>query len=225
MLGDSDTLQVGQRAIAIGNPFSLDRTVTVGVISALGRSLDSENGEILVGLIQTDASVNPGNSGGPLVNSKSEIIGVNTAIISPAGGSVGIGFAISINTAKNVMKQLIEKGRVSHPYFGISGASVEEFPTEVGLRASQGVLIVDIIIGTGADKAGLRGSDYEVTLDELKYPAGGDIIVAIDGKKIRTVENIKEVLSTKEVGDSMVVEYIRDDGNKRNVTVILEERP
>ncbi|MFQ5975714.1 MAG: S1C family serine protease, partial [Candidatus Hydrothermarchaeales archaeon] len=224
-LGDSDTLKVGQKAIAIGNPFSLDRTVTTGVISALGRTLDTESGDILVGLIQTDASINPGNSGGPLVNSKGELIGVNTAIISPAGGSVGIGFSIPINTAKKVMQQLIEKGKVSHPYLGITGASAEEFPEEVGLKTIQGVLVVDVFLGSPADKAGLQGSDEFVTIDEIIYPAGGDIITTIEGNKIRTVENIMEILNRKDVGDEIQVEYVRDDGTKGAVKVVLEARP
>ncbi len=223
-LGDSDSLKVGQKAIAIGNPFSLDRTITTGVISALGRTLDSEKGDILVGLIQTDASINPGNSGGPLVNSKGEIVGVNTAIISPAGGSVGIGFAIPINTAKKIMQQLIETGKVSHPYLGITGASVEDFPEEVGLSANQGVLIVDVLLDSPADKAGLQGSGEFVTINDIRYPAGGDIIISIDENKIRTVENIIEILSKMDVGDEIQVEYQRD-GTKGTAKVILEERP
>ncbi|MFQ6136865.1 MAG: trypsin-like peptidase domain-containing protein [Candidatus Hydrothermarchaeales archaeon] len=223
-LGDSDALKVGQLAIAIGNPFELERTVTTGVISALNRTLDTEEGDILVGLIQTDASINPGNSGGPLVNSKGEIIGVNTAIISPAGGSVGVGFAIPINTAKKVMAQLIEKGKVSHPWLGITGANVEEFPDAVGLPAGEGVLIVDVFIGSPADEAGLRGSDYEVTIAGMKYPAGGDIIIEVDGNKIKTMENLIEYLSRKDVGDEIQIRFVRDS-EENVVKVILEERP
>jgi len=224
-LGDSDQIKVGQKALAIGNPFSLDRTITTGVVSSVNRTLDTETGDILVNLIQTDASINPGNSGGPLLNSKGEVIGVNSLIISPAGGSVGIGFAISINTAKDIMKQLIENGKVSRPHLGITGASVEELPAEIGLQASEGVLIVDVFVGSPADKASLRGSDFTVTINMIEYPAGGDIITNIDGDKIKTIGDILVVLSRKNVGDEIQVEYIRDDSTKGTVKVVLEERP
>jgi len=224
-LGDSDQIKVGQKAIAIGNPFSLDQTITTGVVSSLNRTLDTETGDILVNLIQTDASINPGNSGGPLLNSKGEVIGVNSLIISPAGGSVGIGFAISINTAKDVMKQLIENGKVSRPHLGITGASVGELPAEIGLQASEGVLIVDVFVGSPADKASLRGSDFTVTINMIEYPAGGDIITTIDGDKIETIGDILVVLSRKDVGDEIQVEYIRYDNTKGTVKVVLEERP
>jgi putative serine protease PepD len=222
-LGDSDNISVGMTAIAIGNPFSLERTVTVGVVSSVNRTLDAETGDIIFGIIQTDASVNPGNSGGPLVNTKAEVIGINSAIISPVRGSVGIGFAIPINTAKKVMKQLIEKGKVSRPYLGITGGSVSEFPPELELP-EKGVLIVDVIIDSPADKAGLMGSGTEVQVGSLIYPFGGDIIISADGEQIDTIENLLEFLSKKEVGDVVTIKYLRDSA-QGIAEVRLEERP
>ncbi len=222
-LGDSDKVRVGMTAIAIGNPFALERTVTVGVVSSVNRTLDAETGDIIFGIIQTDASVNPGNSGGPLVNSRSEVIGINSAIISPVRGSVGIGFAIPINTAKKVMTQLIETGSVSRPYLGISGGSVSTFPPELELP-EKGVLIVDVLIDSPADKAGLIGSDTEVQVGSMTYPFGGDIIISADDEQIETIEGLLEFLSKKEVGDVVTIRYLRE-GVEGSSDVRLEERP
>ena len=223
VLGDSDRVQVGMTAIAIGNPFALARTVTVGVVSSVNRTIDAETADIIFGIIQTDASINPGNSGGPLVNSRSEVIGINSAILSPVKGSVGIGFAIPINTAKKVMAQLIETGRVSRPYLGITGGSVADFPAELGLP-EKGVLIVDVITGSPADKAGLRGSGTEVRVGSTTYPVGGDVITSLDGSGIKTIEDLLEQLQKKEVGTTVTFGVIRD-GAEISVDVLLEERP
>jgi len=222
-LGDSNKIKVGMTAIAIGNPFSLERTVTVGVVSSVNRTLDAETGDIIFGIIQTDASVNPGNSGGPLVNSKGEVIGINSAIISPVQGSVGIGFAIPINTAKKVMAQLIEKGRVSRPYIGISGGSTADFPPDLNLP-EKGVLVIDVLIGSPADKAGLLGSASEVTVGMVRYPVGGDVITALDNTEINAVEDLLESLSKKDVGDTVTIKYLRN-GERKTGVLILEERP
>jgi S1-C subfamily serine protease len=222
-LGDSDNISVGMTAIAIGNPFSLERTVTVGVVSSVNRTLDAETGDIIFGIIQTDASVNPGNSGGPLVNSKGEVIGINSAIISPVRGSVGIGFAIPINTAKKVMTQLIEKGKVSRPYLGITGGTVSAFPPELGLP-EKGVLIVDVIIDSPADKARLIGSGTDVQVGSMIYPFGGDVIISADNEQIDTIEALLEFLSKKEVGDAVIIGILRDNVES-TVEVRLEERP
>ncbi|MFH1774181.1 MAG: trypsin-like peptidase domain-containing protein [Methanobacteriota archaeon] len=197
-LGDSDALRAGMRAIAIGNPFRLDGTITAGVISALNRTLITDEGYIIVNVIQTDASINPGNSGGPLVNSRGEVIGINTAIFSPVQGSVGIGFAIPINTAKRVMKQLIEKGSVAHPWLGISGKDLTE-----------GVLIASVVSGSPAEKAGLKE---------------GDVITSIDGRKVKEMVDIVQHLGTRSVGDSVEMGFIRD-GEQKFVNVTLGKRP
>lgn len=225
VLGDSNALRAGQRAIAIGNPFRLDRTITVGVISALNRTLRASDGYIIVNVIQTDASINPGNSGGPLTNSKGEVIGINTAIFSPVQGSVGIGFAIPINTAKKVMKQLIEKGSVAHPWVGISGLDItEEIFKALNLPAREGVLVVEVVAGSPADKAGLRGGSTEKAVENQQIKAGGDIIITIDGRKVMAMENIVQHLSTKSVGDAIEIGFIRD-GKQKSVALTLGERP
>ncbi len=225
VLGDSNALRAGQRAIAIGNPFRLDRTITVGVISALNRTLRAGDGYIIVEVIQTDASINPGNSGGPLTNSKGEVIGINTAIFSPVQGSVGIGFAIPINTAKKVMKQLIEKGSVAHPWIGISGLDItEEIFKALNLPAREGVLVVEVVAGSPADKAGLRGGSTEKAVGNQQIKAGGDIIITIDDRKVRAMENIVQHLNTKNVGDAVEIGFIRD-GEQKSVLLTLGERP
>lgn len=224
-LGDSDALRIGMRAIAIGNPFRLDRTITTGVISALNRTLRTEEGYIIVNVIQTDASINPGNSGGPLVNSKGEVIGINTAIFSPIQGSVGIGFAIPINTAKKVMKELIEKGSVSHPWLGISGTDItEEISKALNLPVKEGVLVVSVVSGSPADKAGLRGGSKEMVVGRMRIIAGGDVITSIDGRKVKAMLDISMHLSARSVGEVIDLGIIRG-GEQKSVNVTLGRRP
>ncbi|MFQ6137427.1 MAG: S1C family serine protease, partial [Candidatus Hydrothermarchaeales archaeon] len=176
-LGDSNSLRVGQLAIAIGNPFGLDNTITVGVISALNRTLRSRNNYEIGGVIQTDASINPGNSGGPLVNSKGEVIGMNTAIFSPIRGSIGIGFAIPINTAIEVAGELIEHGKVIRPWLGITGMTVtEDVAKALDLPVERGVLIVSVAKDSPAEKAGLRGGSELSIVGTRAIVTGGDII-------------------------------------------------
>ncbi len=224
-LGDSDALRVGMRAIAIGNPFRLDRTITTGVISALNRTLRTEEGYIILNVIQTDASINPGNSGGPLVNSKGEVVGINTAIFSPIQGSVGIGFAIPINTAKKVKKELIEKGSVSHPWLGISGTDItEEISKALNLPVKEGVLVVSVVSGSPAEKAGLRGGSKEIVVGRMQILAGGDVITSIDGRKVKAMLDISQHLITRSVGDIVEIGFIRG-GEQKSVNVTLGRRP
>ncbi len=223
VLGDSSKIKVGMRAIAIGNPFEFERTVTTGVISAVNRTIISATGEPMTSLIQTDASINPGNSGGPLINSRGEVIGINTAIIAPAGGSVGIGFAIPVNRAKKAMEELITTGKVAHPWLGITGGAIAEFPPEIAFPVDDGVLVVEVAPGGPADEAGLRGSSEEVVVDNFAYPIGGDIITAVNGKTISFVEELLEFISTKEVGDAIELSVVRD-GKEMKVRVTLGER-
>jgi len=225
-LGDSDQLQVGQLAIAIGNPFGLDRTVTRGVVSALGRSLRSDTGRQMRSIIQTDAAINPGNSGGPLLNSRGEVIGINTAIFSPSGGSVGIGFAIPINTAKRLAPQLIARGRVSHPWMGISGVDITPAVARaLNLPTKEGVMVAQVSPNGPAARAGLRGSQRRMRVGNYMVAVGGDILVALDGKKITSVDDLTAYLDDKKKpGDELRVELLRD-GKSTTVAIRLGELP
>jgi putative serine protease PepD len=225
-LGDSSQLQVGQMAIAIGNPFGLDRTVTRGVVSAVGRSLKSDTGRQIRNVIQTDAAINPGNSGGPLLNSRGEVIGVNTAIFTPSGGSVGIGFAVPVNTVKKLLPQLIARGRASHPWLGISGMDVNPTVAKaLSLPAKEGVMIAQVAPNGPAARAGLRGSQRRVRVGNFMVNVGGDIIQTLDGEPVATVDDLTAFLDDrKRVGDEVRVDLLRD-GKALTLTVRLGELP
>jgi S1-C subfamily serine protease len=225
-LGDSSQLQAGQMAIAIGNPFGLDRTITRGVVSAVGRSLKADSGRQIRNVIQTDAAINPGNSGGPLLNSRGEVIGINTAIFTPSGGSVGIGFAVPVNTAKKLLPQLIARGRASHPWLGISGMDINATVAKaLSLAAKEGVMIAQVAPNGPAARAGLRGSQRRVRVGNYMVNVGGDIIQTLDGEKITTVDDLTAFLDErKKVGDEVRVDVLRD-GKAVTVTVRLGELP
>jgi len=225
-LGDSSQLQVGQLAIAIGNPFGLERTVTKGVVSAVGRTLKSETGRQIRNVIQTDAAINPGNSGGPLLNSRGEVIGINTAMFTPSGGSVGIGFAVPINTAKALLPQLLARGRASHPWLGISGLDITpNVARTLSLPASEGVLIAQVTPNGPAAKAGLRGSQRRMRVGNVMVGVGGDIITSLDGEKIASVDDLTAFLDErKKAGDEVRVEVLRD-GKPMAVMIRLGELP
>ncbi|MGD0263514.1 MAG: trypsin-like peptidase domain-containing protein [Candidatus Methylomirabilota bacterium] len=225
-LGDSAQLQVGQMAIAIGNPFGLDRTVTRGVVSALGRSLQADTGRQIRNVIQTDAAINPGNSGGPLLNSRGEVIGINTAIFTPSGGSVGIGFAIPVNTAKKLLPQLIARGRASHPWLGISGMDVTpDLARAMNLPAKEGVMVARVASGSPAERAGLRGAQRRVRVRNYMFAIGGDIILALDGQKIASVDDLTGFLDeNKKAGEDVRVDVLRD-GKPMSVVARLAELP
>ncbi|MFN3477463.1 MAG: S1C family serine protease, partial [Candidatus Methylomirabilales bacterium] len=225
-LGDSSRLQVGQLAIAIGNPFGLDRTITTGVISSLGRTLRAESGRIMRGIIQTDAAINPGNSGGPLLNARGEVIGINTAIFSPTGGSVGIGFAIPIDTAKRFLPELIAKGRVSHPWLGISGMDITpELAKDLDLPAKEGILVAQVYPNSPAARAGLRGGRKPIRIGNTIVSLGGDIITAIDGRKLSSIDDLTTYLDyERKVGDEVKLEVLRD-GRSLSIPVRLGELP
>jgi putative serine protease PepD len=225
-LGDSSQLQVGQLAIAIGNPFGLERTVTRGVVSAVGRTLKSETGRQIRNVIQTDAAINPGNSGGPLLNSRGEVIGINTAIFTPSGGSVGIGFAVPVNTAKKLLPQLIARGRASHPWLGISGLDVTPAVARtLSLPATEGVMIAQVAPNGPAAKAGLRGSQRRIRVGNAMVGVGGDIVMSLDGEKITSVDDLTAFLDErKKPGDDIRVEVLRD-GKPITLVVRLGELP
>jgi S1-C subfamily serine protease len=225
-LGTSADLRVGQTAIAIGNPFRLDRTLTTGVISSLGRPLNTESGRPIFDVIQTDAAINPGNSGGPLLNTKGEVIGVNTAIVSPSGGSIGLGFAVPIDTVKRVANSILEKGYYPHPWLGISGISiVPELAELLDLPVERGVLVAEVTRGQAAANAGLCGGDRGVRVGSYVVPVGGDILIGIDGASVRAMEDIVRYLETKtEVGQLVELTIMRD-GREQVVQVRLGEQP
>ena len=225
VLGDSDSLRVGQSAIAIGNPFGLDNTITVGVISALDRTLRSRNNFEIQGIIQTDASINPGNSGGPLLNSRGEVIGINTAIFSPIKGSIGIGFAIPINSAREVAEALITHGKVIRPWLGITGYTITEHSSEVlDLPVKTGVIIASVVEGGPADIAGLKGGEDLTVVGSRAIVVGGDIITKFGETEINTMDELVEAILERDVGDEVKIEYRRND-KKGDTTVKLKERP
>lgn len=228
-LGRVDTLRVGQRVIAIGNPFGLERTLTTGVISALGRII--ENNAFLGEVIQTDAAINPGNSGGPLLNSRGELIGVNTAIFSPSGASAGIGFAIPVSTVKRVVPLLITEGHYPHPWLGIRGFDITPDLAARFRRggldwpADRGVLVVAVYRNSPAALAGLRGGTQRVRVGNLILPIGGDLIVGIDGTPIKDQRDLTLYLEEHtRVGQTVQLTIIRG-GREQTLPVTLAERP
>lgn len=225
-LGDSGALQVGQLAIAIGNPFGLDRTVTTGVISSLNRSLRADNNREMRGIIQTDAAINPGNSGGPLLNSRGEVIGINTAIFSPSGGSVGIGFAIPVNTAKRLTPQLIATGRVRHPWLGIAGITLSpELARALDLPVEKGVLVAQVYPRSPAARAGLRGGQRRLRVGNTILAVGGDILTAADGKPVESMDWLVAYLDDeKGVGQAVELTLRRGKETVR-LSVTLGELP
>jgi putative serine protease PepD len=223
-LGDSSNLKVGQKAIAIGNPFGLERTLTVGIVSSVGRTLRAVNGRLMRGIIQTDAAVNPGNSGGPLLDSSGRMIGITTAIFSPVGANIGIGFAIPVNTAKKIVPQLIEKGRVSRPWLGITGQDINADMASLLKLPSSGILVAKVEKGSPAEKAGIKGGKDAVMIGNLRIIVGGDLIVAIDGKPIKNMDQVVEEIESKEIGQSIELTVVRDR-KQRIVKVKLAEMP
>jgi S1-C subfamily serine protease len=225
-LGTSSNLRVGQTAIAIGNPFRLDRTLTTGVISSLGRPLDSGGNRPIYDVIQTDAAINPGNSGGPLLNTAGEVIGVNTAIVSPSGGSIGLGFAVPIDTVKRVANSILERGYYPHPWLGITGIGITaELAELLELPVERGVLVIEVTRGEAAADAGLRGGRRNVRVGEYIVPVGGDILVAINGSPLRDMGDLVQYLETRsQVGQPVELTVVRD-GEERIFAVTLGEQP
>ncbi|PJF31280.1 MAG: hypothetical protein CUN51_05285 [Candidatus Thermofonsia Clade 1 bacterium] len=225
-LADSDQVRVGERAIAIGNPFGLNNTMTHGIVSAVGRSLRQQQFSIPQ-IIQTDAAINPGNSGGPLFNNRGEVIGVNTAIRSNVEQSAGIGFAVPSNIVRLMADQLIANGRVEHSYLGITGTTLTSNIAEaLGLdMRTTGVLVSSVVTGGPAAAAGLRGATRELSIDGEPVPVGGDIITEIDGMKIRVFEDLLGYLFTRtKPGDEVTLTILRN-GETLKVTVRLAPRP
>ena len=227
-LGNSDKVDVGDGVVAIGNPFGLDRTATAGIVSAVQREIAAPVGEFPIDhVIQTDAPINKGNSGGPLLNMRAQVIGVNTQIETGgvASGNVGIGFAVPANTVKDVVAQILQTGRVEHAYLGISTNVVDEELAEAyNLPVRAGVLVAEVNDDTAADRAGLRGGDTQVVFEGQTYMLGGDIVVAVNDSSVVTAQELRDAISAKKPGDKVKLTVIRD-GKRTSVTVTLGRRP
>ncbi|HYL36768.1 MAG TPA: trypsin-like peptidase domain-containing protein [Bryobacteraceae bacterium] len=220
-LGDSDSLQVGQKVLAIGNPFGLNGTLTTGVVSSLGRNIRGENDQELEGLIQTDAAINFGNSGGPLLDSAGDVIGINTAILGPNGGSIGIGFAMPINRAKAMLDDT-QAGR-KRPRLGVTVVPVSgDYADALNLPTSGGLLVQEVEPGSAAARAGLRGGKETVQIGNVQLVVGGDLIMAIDGHPIDREDAISRALSRKRAGDTLELTIFRN-GRTTVVRVKLGE--
>ena len=224
-LGSSDAIRVGDPVVAIGNPFGLERTVTAGIVSALQRQIQAPNGYTIDEVIQTDAPINQGNSGGPLLNAKGEVIGVNSQIESESGGNVGIGFAIPINTVKEVVSQVLQNGKVEHAFLGVSMAEITDSLRETyRLPVDNGALIMEVVPGSPADDAGLRSGDQDVVIDGTSYSLGGDIVTSADGEPVTSPDDLRRIVQSKDPGDSLTLEIQRDD-SQETVTVTLGRLP
>jgi protease Do-like 1, chloroplastic len=204
-IGTSKDLQVGQSVFAIGNPFGLDQSLTTGVISALGREIESVTRRPIQGVIQTDAAINPGNSGGPLLDSAGRLIGVNTAIYSPSGASAGIGFAIPVDTVNRIVAELIRYGKVTRPGIGVQIAE-EQIADRLGVK---GILIVDVVPGSAAAKAGIQPTRREGS-GRVRL---GDVITAVDGKKVESPNELFILLENYKVGDVVNISLLREGKN------------
>jgi S1-C subfamily serine protease len=225
-LGDSSEVKVGDPVVAIGNPFGLDDTATAGIVSAVQREIDSPNGFTISNAIQTDAPINPGNSGGPLIDATGRVIGINSQIESPnGGGNIGIGFAVPINTAKQVADQLISGGEVQHAYLGISGTDLTpDLAQTFNLDTDSGALVESVVPGGPADKAGIEAGNAVVTVDGARVKAGGDVITAIDGQPVHGMDDVIAAVNAKKPGEDVQLTLVRG-GDQRTVTVQLGERP
>ena len=230
-LGDSNRVQVGQFVVALGNPFGLSHTLTFGVISAKGRIIKSPNGRFIGEAIQTDTPINPGNSGGPLITLGGEVIGVNSQIISPSHSSAGIGFAIPSNLVKRIIPQLIATGHAQHPYIGIHGVDLSpalaSILQQVGVRlpVKEGILVATVDSGSPAARAGLQGATQAASIMGTEIPVGGDIIVAINGHTMTSVQDLSAFLESQaQVGEQITVTAYRK-GSKREFEVTLGSRP
>jgi putative serine protease PepD len=222
--GESGDLKVGQKVLAIGNPFGLEQSLTTGIVSSIRRYLKINEIE-MERVIQTDAAINPGNSGGPLLDSDGRLIGINTAIFSPSGGNVGIGFAVPVDTVKGVAKELMDKGYVSYAWLGVEMQTlIPRFAEALKLPIERGVMIGRLVRKGPADQASLRGGSTRVIVGNTRLIVGGDIIVEADGQAIASSEELQRMLRGKKPGDTMRLTVFRD-GKRTALSVTLGERP
>jgi len=224
-LGDSTKVQVGDPVVAIGNPFALDRTVTSGIVSALQRQIQAPNGFSISDVIQTDAAINPGNSGGPLIDGAGQVIGINSQIESQSGGNEGVGFAVPIKTAADVVSQLENGGTVHRAYLGVTGGDITpDIAHALNLPVSQGVLIEQVFKGGPADDAGIKGATGQATIAGQTFPVGGDIITKVDGKPVSGMDDVISAVNGHKPGDEITL-AVFSGGHQHDVTVKLGDRP
>jgi S1-C subfamily serine protease len=225
-MGSSHNLKVGQKVLAIGNPFGLGQTMTRGIISSVGRTIRAKSGVQVEDIVQTDASINPGNSGGPLIDSSGNLIGITSAIFSPTGASIGIGFAIPVDTAKRVLQDLIEKGEYLYPWAGVTlmtlNASIAE---ALELPVERGALVLEVMAGSPADKAGMREGKRRVQIGNQIVQIGGDVIVRMDGEEVTDADMVIRKIRKLRGGTRVKFEVVRGKGERREITVVLGEKP
>ncbi|MFN0154292.1 MAG: S1C family serine protease [Gaiella sp.] len=227
VLANSDLVQVGDPVVAIGNPFGLERTVTAGIVSALQRAVTAPNGFQIDQAIQTDAPINQGNSGGPLIDAKGHVIGVNSQIETGgiARGNVGIGFAVPSNTVKNVVAQILDTGKVEHAFLGISAVPLDaDTAGAAGLTARRGLLVQTVSAGSGAAKAGIQAGDEQRVIAGESFFVGGDVILAAAGRPVATVSDLRAIVSARKPGQTIRLRILRD-GAERTVTATLGKQP
>ena len=224
-LGNSNAVQPGEPVVAIGNPLGYDFSITSGIVSATNRNLQSPNGSVISNGIQTDAAINEGNSGGPLIDSTGHVIGINEQIASQSGGNQGLGFAVPINTAINVMNQLKKTGTVTYAWLGIEGQTLSpDVAKALNLKATQGVLVAAVVPGSPAAKAGIKGGQRQRLLQGQLYVTGGDIITAIDGKQLTSMDQLAAIIAAHKPGDPVKLNVVSGTTTK-TVTVTLGTRP
>jgi S1-C subfamily serine protease len=223
-LGDSEGLVVGQKVLAIGNPFGLDGTLTTGIVSSLNRTIEPEEGQRLEGMIQTDAAINPGNSGGPLLDSHGNVIGINTAIYGPQG-NIGLGFAMPINRAKPMLEEYAQTGHISRPSLGITTVFVTgDLAEQLELPSQGGLLIQSVERGSAAEESGLRGPRRRVLVGNYPLGIGGDLITAVEGQPVEGTESLQRALNRKKAGQTLNLTIYRS-GRSQPIAVRLGEAP
>jgi putative serine protease PepD len=222
-VGDSTQLSVGEGVVAFGSPFGLEGTVTSGIVSALNREITSPNNFTISNSIQTDAAINHGNSGGPLVNAVGQVVGVNTQIKSESGGSDGIGFAIPSSTVSSIVPQIVSSGSVEHAYLGVGVATLSQsVADQLGVPA--GAMVTEVRQGTPAAEGGLRAATGSAMADGQSYPTGGDVITAVDDTAVTSGADLQNAIDAKHPGDTVTITFTRD-GASKTVQVSLGTRP
>jgi S1-C subfamily serine protease len=225
-LGDDHDLVVGQPVAAIGNPFGEQSSLSVGIVSAIDRSVGSLTQFQIEGAIQTDASINPGNSGGPLLEAGARVVGINQQIETNSGANNGVGFAVPISAVKRSLAQLERDGSAEYAYIGVSTQALyPQLAAKLGLDTDHGGLLAEVIPGGPADEAGLKGGDEKVRFQGIPYQAGGDTILAVDGHQIVEPDDLARYISAFQPGDEVKLEVLHADGDRENAEVTLSKRP